>query len=275
MNIAPDEGCCLAVLHTAGRHGLKDLALDVIRELKSIGVVWKEYHFAPLVETFCKAGDIREAFATLSLMRQSDVEPTLETAYPIFQVISTSDEKVDEAWGIVEDLKKEGRQVDVVAYNTLIQSCVAIGDLQRALGTYKAAKELEVKPDVETYNLLLSACIAAEHRELGDRLLKEMREASLRPNERTYERLIVLCLTQAMYEDAFYYLEEMKSIKLKPPQAVYEAIIRKCVFVGDSRYKIAVDEMMETGYVMSQRLQEYIDNGGQPASHKDQKRRSR
>lgn len=265
MSIPLDEGCCLAVLHTAGRHGLTELALEAIRQLKAIGVAWKEHHFAPLVEAFCKAGDVREAFASLSLIRQHGVEPTSETAYPIFQVISQSDEKVDEAWAILEDLKKEGRTIDVVAYNVLIQGCVAIGDLQRALGTYKAAEDLGVKPDIETYNLLLSACIAAEHRELGDRLLTEMRTANIKPNDRTYERLIVLCLTQATYEDAFYYLEEMKSAKLKPSQAIYEAIIRKCVYVGDVRHRIAVEEMREAGYLVSRGLQEFIDNGGQAA----------
>ena len=275
MRIPLDEGCCQAVLHTAGRNGLRDLALEAIRQLKSIGVAWKEHHFAPLVEAFCRAGDIREAFASLSLIRQHGVDPTLETAYPIFQAISESDEKVDAAWATLEDLKKEGRDIDVVAYNALIQGCVAIGDLQRALGTYKAASDLGVQPDIETYNLLLSACIAAQHRELGDRLLTEMRESNIKPNERTYERLIVLCLTQATYEDAFYYLEEMKSVKLRPTQAIYEAIIRKCVYVGDTRYKLAVEEMGEAGFVVSKWLQDFIDNGGQPPADKVQRQKSR
>ncbi|KAI0339814.1 hypothetical protein BDW22DRAFT_1335411 [Trametopsis cervina] len=261
-----DEGTCIAVLHTTGRHGLKELALDVFRHLQGIGVAWQEHHFAPLVETFAKAGDLREAFATLSVMRKSDVDPEMETAYPIFQAISKNDEKVDEAWAILEDLHKEGVKVDVVAYNTLIQGCVAIGDLQRALGTYKAAEQLNLKPNTETYNLLLSACIAAEHRQLGDRILNDMRDANVKPNERTYERLIVLCLTQATYEDAFFYLEEMKSVNLKPTQAIYEAIVRKCVFVGDTRWHLALEEMQEQEYVVSTKLQTYIDEGGQPRS---------
>jgi len=262
MNQTVDEGCCIAALHTAGRHGLSSLALDIIQQLKTIGATWQEHHFAPVVEAFCRAGNIREAFATLTLMRSSDIEPVLETAYPIYREIVKNTDKVDEAWAILEDMKKEGRAVDVVAYNALIQACVGLGDLQRALGTYKAAEELGVKPDVETFNLLLYACIAASHRELGDRLLTEMREASVRPNIRTYERLIVLCLTQPTYEEAFYYLEEMKSTNLVPTASIYEAIIRKCCHMGDTRYHLALEEMKETGYEVSAKLQQYIDNGG-------------
>lgn len=246
-------------MHTAGRHGLTELALDAIRVLKSIDVDWQEYHFAPLVEAFCKAGNLREAIATLTLMRESGVDPVMETGYPIFQAISTNVDKVDEAWAMLEDMHNEGKPVDVVAYNILIQACVAVRDLQRALGTYQAAEGLGVKPDVETFNLLLSGCIVAGHRELGDRLLKDMRAASISPNARTYERLVVLCLTQATYEDAFYYLEEMKTVKLKPTQAIYEAIVRKCVSLGDRRFKIAVAEMIESGYELSRSLKEFID----------------
>lgn len=220
----------------------------------------QEYHFAPLIEAFCKAGNVREAILALNLVRSAGGNPVMETANPIFQFISEDVDKVDEAWALLEDLRKEGQQIDIVAYNALIQACVAIGDLQRALGTYQAAGDLGVKPDVETYNLLLSACIGAAHRELGDRLLAEMRAASISPNARTYERLVVLCLTQATYEDAFYYLEEMKTVKLIPTQAMYEAIIRKCAATGDRRYQIAVAEMVETGYAMSGRLQKFIDS---------------
>lgn len=256
---APDEGCCVAVLNTAGRHGLTDLALDVIRTLGNLNVEWKEHHFAPVVEAFAKIGDIKEAITTLSLMRSSGAEPLLDTALPIFQSIVTDVDKIDEAWAMLEDMHKSSREVDVVAFNTIIRACASIGDLQRALGTFQAASGLGVTPNVDTYNTLFSACIATEHRELGDRLLTQMREASIRPNVQTYERMIILCLTQASYEDAFYYLEEMKTVALKPTQNIYEAIIRKCVSMGDKRYELAVTEMEESEYVMSQALKRYMD----------------
>lgn len=257
---APDEGLCIAVLHTAGRHGLTDLAMEAVRALGNTNVEWQEYHFAPVIEASCKIGDIKEAFGTLSLMRSHGVDPLLDTALPIFQIIAADADKIDEAWGMLEDMRKAGAEVDVVAYNTLIRACAAIGDLQRALGTYQAAAELGVTPNVDTYNTLLSACIAVEHRELGDRLLTEMREAAIKPDVQTYERMIVLCLTQASYEDAFYYLEEMKTVKLKPTQSIYEAIIRKCVSMGDRRHQLAVAEMEESGYAVSQAMNRYMDN---------------
>ena len=233
-----------------------------------MNVEWAERHFAPVVEAFCQDADVKEAFGILELMRNNGVVPSLETAYPIFEVISGNADAVDEAYGILDDMRQEGRTVDVSAFNVVIQACVALMDLQRALGTYKAASGLGVTPNVETFNLLLSACISLHHRDLGDKLLAEMREAGISPDARTYERLIVLCLTQPTYEDAFYYLEEMKTLGLHPSHAVYEAIIRKCFSVGDTRHQLAMEEMVENGYQVNGKLKAFL-SGSQKSGKPD------
>ncbi|PSS07199.1 hypothetical protein PHLCEN_2v3482 [Hermanssonia centrifuga] len=263
FGLTPDEGCCINVLHTVGRYGLAALGLDVILVLRRMNILWREHHFAPVIEALCVVGNIEEAFGMLELMRDCDIVPVQETAYPIFQAIRTDVDKLDEAWGILETMREQGRKVDIVALNTIIQASVALGDLQRALGTYRAAGDLGITPTVDTFNLLLSACIAVSHRELGDRLLAEMRAASIRPDLRTYERLVVLCLTQPTYEDAFFYLEDMKSAGIKPTQNIYDALIRRCVSAGDTRYNLAVEEMLEQGYDMPEKLQNFIASGGE------------
>ncbi|OBZ70611.1 hypothetical protein A0H81_09090 [Grifola frondosa] len=274
LNISPDEGCCIQVLHTVARHGLSALGLDVLRELKEINVVWHEHHFAPVIEALCHENRLKEAFAMLDMIRSNGIIPVAETAYPIFQAIQHDTDAVDEAWGMLESLHEENHKIDITAFNVIIQASVALGDLQRAVGTYKAHQDLEVTPNVDTFNLLLAGCIVAHHRELGDRLLTEMKEMHIKPDVRTYERLVVLCLTQPTYEDAFFYLEETKSQGFLPPITLYEAIIRKCVQVGDIRYKLALEEMAECGYTVSTRLQAFIDSGGAHDISDDYKKRS-
>ncbi|KAI0066082.1 hypothetical protein BV25DRAFT_1849636 [Artomyces pyxidatus] len=262
LKIMPDEGICMGTLHTAGRHGLPDLALDVLRVLKLVGANTEEHHFAPVIEAFCRTDRLKEAMATLSMMRAANIHPSAETAHHIFLSIQRNPDTVDAAWDALEALHAEGQQVDVTAVNVIIQASIAHGDLQRAVGIYQICPELNVSPVAETYNLLLSGCIAARHRELGDRILADMREANVAPDTQTFERLIVLCLTGQTYEDAFFYLEEMKSSRFVPPLAVYEAIIRRCVAENDSRYRLAIAELLELGYSVSNRLQRFIDTNG-------------
>jgi pentatricopeptide repeat protein len=261
------------VLHTAGRHGLPELAIDVLRVLEAVGIEIREYHFAPIIESFCRTNRIKEALSTLTMMSQHNIEPNSDTAHPIFEAIRTSTDTIDAAWDALEALHSEGETVNITAVNVVIQASISQGDLQRAFGTYQMCAELGVKPTLHTYHFLLSGCIAARHRELGNRLIAEMKEAKIKPDARTYERLIVLCLTGETYEDAFFYLEEMKAENLYPPLSVYEAIIQRCVLEKDSRYGVAVQELEEFGYTLSSELKRVISGEGEAGYDNSERRR--
>ena len=249
--------------------------MDVLRVLRAIGAELREYHFAPIIESLCRTHRIKDALSTLTLIRQSNIEPNSDTAHPIFEAIRASTDAIDAAWDALEALHSEGQTVDITAVNVVIQASIALGDLQRAFGTYQMCVELGVKPTLDTYHFLLSGCISAQHRELGDRLIAEMKEAKIKPDARTYERLIVLCLTGETYEDAFFYLEEMKAENLCPPLSVYEAIIQRCVLEKDARYGVAMQEMEEFGYEVSAALRRVI-SGDEEAGHgRDDRRRGR
>jgi pentatricopeptide repeat protein len=225
-----------------------------------MGVVLQEYHFAPLIEAFCRANRIKDALLTLETMRNSRVHPVVGTTQAILTAISQDVDALDATWAIVEGIHNEGKPVDIEALDLMIRAAVSLGDLQRAVGIYKAYPDFNVKPTVETYNLLIANCVTASHRELGDRLLVEMAGAGVKPDMQTYENLICLCLTQSTYEDAFFYLEEMKA-NYRPSIHVYETLVRTCFEAGDVRYKLALEEMRECGYVPSQDLQRLVDSG--------------
>lgn len=265
LKLTPDEGTCIEVLHTAGRHGLPELCLDSLRILQSIGVTLREYHFAPVVEAFCRLDRLKEAFAILSLMRSQSLIPTNETIQPILDTIRASPDSVDTAWTALEELEKEGKPIDITAVNAIIQAAVAHGDLQRAVGIYQIIPEFKIKPNVDTFNALFSGCIATAHKDLGEKILGDMKEAKVKPDAQTYERLVVLSLSGETYEEAFFYLEEMKAANFYPPLSVYESIVVRCVDAGDTRYKIALEELKEFGYEVSSKLEAFIGNkmGGQ------------
>ena len=259
LHVLPDEGTCIDVLHTAGRHGLPELASDVMRVLKLIDAPWQEHHYAALIEAQCRAGQIKEAFLTLNAMRSEDIKPVSGTTSAIFDAISKDADILASTWSLIDVIVKEDKQpVDIAGLNVIIQAAVALGELQRAVGTYKMFVDYDVKPTVETFNLLFSGCVTASHRELGDRLLADMKEAKVKPDARTYEHVILLCLTQPKYEDAFFYLEEMKAGRYRPTEKVYETLIRKCLSVADMRYRLALEEMMRCGYRVSNELRRDI-----------------
>ncbi|KAJ3827970.1 hypothetical protein F5880DRAFT_1533489 [Lentinula raphanica] len=246
LNLNPGEGLCVAVLHTAARHGLPGLATDVFRVLKLTGVPLEEHHFAALIEAFCRAGQIKEAFLTVDIMQES-VPVLPSTLLPLLEHVGKDIDTFDSTWGLMDEIHKE-RPLHPSSLNILIRAAVSLGDLQRAVGAYKSFADYGIQGDRETFHRLLQGAISAGHHRLGTRILEDMKKTDIDFDSRTYELLIQLALTQETYEDAFQYLEEMKSAGFKPSMNVYKSLVKKCSRTGDPRYTIACEEMEEMGY---------------------------
>lgn len=236
----------MSVLHTAARHGLPDLAADVLRVLKITNVAWEEQHLAALIEAFCRAGQIKEAFMTVDIMPK-DLSPSPATFTAILDHVKKDIDTFDSTWALLDEISQEN-QLDISSLNVVIGAAVALGDLQRAVGAYKSFNDYNVKPTQHTFHLLLEGTVAAGHQQLGDRILQDMKDAHIPLDQRTYELLIELCLTQGTYEDAFPYLEEMKEAGFRPSASTYIALVKKCAKNGDARYAIALEEMEEMGH---------------------------
>jgi pentatricopeptide repeat protein len=266
----PDDGTALAVLNFAGNIGNTELASSMIDSLGQQGYQYHEQHFAPLIQAFVKQGDIKKAFSVLEIMRSFSIPATKHTANPILESLDGNLEQIDQAYYILEQIKKEGKEVDTIAFNTVLGACVKARDLHRSISTYQEAAKLGVKPNIDTYNYALDACLLARNRQMGDLILTHMKEANVSPNIATYTKCIMLSCTQSNYEDAFLYLEEMKQYNIIPPRMCYEHLVRKLVRESDPRLKVALEEMETFGLEVTPFLRTYIANKGRPQQQQQQ-----
>ncbi|ODN81946.1 hypothetical protein L202_02284 [Cryptococcus amylolentus CBS 6039] len=254
----PDEGLIISILNTAGRWGRPDISSDFLSLLSGPP---QEHHLAPLLEAFCNAGEVPNAFQVLSNIRDAGLAPSLATAQPIVAVLQNT-EVIDQAFYTLEDMHSAGQAVDVVALNAIIEASVKVGDLQRARATQMAAGDLGVSCNIDSFNLVLQGCVDSKLRTLGDTLLSEMAVDGITPNATTFELVIELCATQPSYEDAFYYLEKMKGEGFKPSSSIYEVLVRKCVKMNDRRWSMVVEEMRAVGHKVDTSLLAFINSGG-------------
>ncbi|CAH1763668.1 489_t:CDS:2 [Entrophospora sp. SA101] len=252
-----DEGLCINLLNLASVSGETKLATEVLKYLKTVRklVNLELYHLEPYLEAFVIKGDLKKAFDVLNIIRSSNHVPTMKTISSVVKYIEKSTELIDKAYYTLEELHKEGKKVDILAFTAIIIACKRINnmpnsaDLKRAVETFKSIEKFGIKPDLDTFNALINVTIYSGHKELGEEIFNELKEAyGLKPNIDTYRRMIFLCLNQPNYEDAFKYLEEMKSKDILPSIEIYERIIRKCVMNSDARAKIALEEMCKFGY---------------------------
>ncbi|KAI9032764.1 hypothetical protein CLU79DRAFT_727809 [Phycomyces nitens] len=244
----PDEGTCLDAIRVAGISGNVKLATDVIQHLGECGYTYKEYYFTPLMEAFMNKGDLKNAFSVLDIMRASGIIPSSQATLPIRNHLGRKIEKIDEAYFILEELRKENKSVDVTAFNVILEACADARDVERTVATYREAAALGVTPNVDSYNAVLLACVNTRMSRMGTAVIDEMKKAGISPSTVTYTHMISLECTNDNYENAFKYLEEMKSYGAVPPQMAYVALVKKLAREADPRYLIAVEEMETFGY---------------------------
>lgn len=122
----PDDGLCLATLNVAARYGQPQLATDVFRVLGNRELQFEEHHYAALLESYSVAGDLVAAFSVLSVMRNAGVAPTENTARPIFVKLSKADDfAIQNAFKILQKMRRIGKPVDIAALNTIIDVYIA------------------------------------------------------------------------------------------------------------------------------------------------------
>ncbi|KAF8931402.1 hypothetical protein BGZ58_007652 [Dissophora ornata] len=261
MGACPDEGTCMLILNCAGQGKAPRLSAEVIQYMGENGMDFQEYHFAPLLQAFSLAKKFKSAFNVLSIMRTSGMKPTILTATSLLKVLDDPG-AIEEALVCMKEMHTEGKVVDVVGFNVLIEACGRGKDLTRAMNIFESAPLLGVQTDTDTYNALLTGCITDRNMAEGKNVIMMMQAARVDPNVDTYQSLITLCLTQINYEDAFMYLEEMKSHNVIPSEPIYTSLVRKLARENDPRIKYAIEEMESFGYVVGPNLREYIETGG-------------
>ncbi|KAI7872220.1 hypothetical protein BDF14DRAFT_740631 [Spinellus fusiger] len=247
-SMRPDEGTCLSVIRIAAKAGNVKLATNVIQQLGIQGYPYKEHYFTPLMEAFVVKNDLKNAFNVLDIMRSSGVTPTHAVTLLIRDKIYSKVEDIDNAYFLLEELKAEGKRVDIAAFNVIIESCAVAGDIERTVATYREAAALGVVPDIDTYHAVLQGCIRTSNKLMGSVVIDEMRKAGISPNADTYTKMIELSCTQRDYEDAFKYLEEMKAFGVVPSSAAYLSLVRKLQRESDPRIQIALEEMETFGH---------------------------
>ncbi|KAF9426357.1 hypothetical protein BGZ94_006635 [Podila epigama] len=261
MMATPDEGTCMLMLHCAGRGKAPRLSAEVIQYMGESGMEFQEYHFAPMLQAFSLAKKFKSAFNVLTVMRTSGMTPTVLTASSLLKVLDEPGH-IEDALVCMHEMRREGKAIDVVAFNVLIEACGRHKALTRAMAIFESAATLGVVPDTDSYNALLTGCITDRNMIEGRRVVAMMQAAQVDPSVDTYQSLITLCLTQINYEDAFMYLEEMKSHNVIPSEAIYTSLVRKLARENDPRITLAVQEMESFGYVVGRNLREYIATGG-------------
>lgn len=227
------------MLNSAGRRGSPQLAehcLAIIQKQSSqanLTVPVQEWHYAPVVEAYCRDGQINEAIEAVNRLnscfkpKSSSLEEfgaRLHTVLPLKDLflsrlraqaaanvaiqkcspdstegatpLSQNFDQLEPPFALLQRLHAEDTLIDVSVFNAALLALIESDQLHQALIEFKQfGSNLDLLPNADTYNILLLGCIRTGHLLLGQQLMLELQSQQATPDQTTYERMIYLCLS--------------------------------------------------------------------------------
>ncbi|KAI0101654.1 hypothetical protein GGR51DRAFT_529762 [Nemania sp. FL0031] len=269
-HIHPPDGVVLNVLNTASMHGDAMLAMSAIRELSARKMTLSMHHYEALIHVHIRQNDLRKALTILCIMSKAGLSPDLSSTRPIFQMLRDSQVLVDQALGILHDLKLQ-YIVPAAAFNVVLESTAAFGNFRIAFDLYRTIRQVCANgPDLETFEILLQHCTM---RKSMNFLVAEIEVFRLKPSRSILDHLVRICSLQDDYEMAFRYLEMMRD--RTPPGSPETwwvsrnsalALLRRCIQTRDQRFEHIFEESRRRRLVHEDDVKSLMSVGAQYAS---------
>ncbi|KAJ6299092.1 hypothetical protein OIU76_020131 [Salix suchowensis] len=214
-------------LSSGGKEGLSN---DVLGVIKGLGFYKKRDLAMSVFEWFKNRNDCGSVLSN--------------SAVAVIISMLGKEGKVSVAAALLNDLHKDGFELDVYAYTSLITACVSNGRYREAVTVFKNMEEEGCKPTLITYNVILNV-----YGKMGmpwnkiKGLFEGMKNAGVLPDEYTYNTLITCCRRGSLHEEAAAVFKDMKLMGFVPDKVTYNALLD--VYGKSRRTKEAMEVLRE------------------------------
>jgi pentatricopeptide repeat protein len=160
---------------------------------------------------------------------------------------------------VIQEMRAAGVHADAATYNTLINACASVGDLEKALETVQAMQDDGIAPDVITYTSLMKACSVNGGNgtvTLAEELFAQMQQQTnhfssyVEPTELTFQWLMQAHLRategQVNSRRVFGLLDDMLRRGLRPGVNNYRSCVRAAAAEGDTDRCLAMLTVIRT-----------------------------
>ena len=155
------------------------------------------------------------------------------------------DQELFRLYLVFQEMGMGGVEADTSTYNTLINACATVGDVNKALETMQVMQRSQCDPDVITYTSLIKACSingAPGTVSLAETLFQEMQQRTnhfssyIEPTEYTYLRLMqthLACAEEGEMERIWSLAQELLSHTPRPSRYTWRTCSQAALQDGD------------------------------------------
>mmetsp|Transcript_11565 Transcript_11565/g.32548 ORF Transcript_11565/g.32548 Transcript_11565/m.32548 type:complete len:1085 (-) Transcript_11565:249-3503(-) len=129
---------------------------------------------------------------------------------------------------------------DLITYSTLIKGYCVRGELDQAMELFTCMRRKGILPDAIVFNSLLDGCAKKQMPALCEQVVNDMVEAGVKPSNHSASILIKLYGRCCDLDAAFRVMNEMpQKYGFRPNAAVYTCLMSSCI--GNSRMDLAMN----------------------------------
>ncbi|CAI0438339.1 unnamed protein product [Linum tenue] len=264
-NLKPDRVVFNALITACGQSGAVDRAFDVLSEMKAEIQPIDADHVTvgALIKACANAGQVDRAKEVYNMLDEYKIKGTPEVYTIAINCCSENGDwdfahrvcedmlrkgilpdemflsalvdvaghagKVDLAFEILQEARKQGSKLGVLPYSSLMGACSNAKNWRRALRLYDDMKAFKLKPTVPTMNALITALCDGGELQKAIEVLTEMKSFGLKPNSITYCVLLVASERNDDLEAGLMLLSAAKRDHVTPTLLMYKCIIGLCV----------------------------------------------
>jgi len=147
---------------------------------------------------------------------------------------------MDNAARLFRDMMDAQCAPDLITYSTLIKGYCVREELDEAIKLFSLMRRKGIKPDAVVFNSLLDGCAKKQMPDLCEQVISDMEEAGVLPSNYSASILIKSYGRCNDLKSAFKVLDEMpKKYGFRPNTAVYTCLMSTCIANG--RFDLAMD----------------------------------
>ncbi|XP_047341530.1 pentatricopeptide repeat-containing protein At1g52640, mitochondrial [Impatiens glandulifera] len=204
-----------------------NLPADAIRgfnRMLDFGIIPNIDDLDKLLFALCRRKHVRHAQEFFDQIKL-EITPTVKT-YSILMRGWGDIGEADEAQKVFDEMLKRGCEMDLLAYNSMLQSLCKGGHVDEAYSLFRNMfNSKELKPDSFTYSIFIHAACDSNDIHLAFKLLDRMRRYDLLPNVYTYNHIIKTLCKNNKVEEAYQLFDEMIENNVKPDVWSYNTVL--------------------------------------------------
>ncbi|GAV69577.1 PPR domain-containing protein/PPR_2 domain-containing protein [Cephalotus follicularis] len=165
-------------------------------------VCLSSYTYNTLIDTYGKAGQLKEASETFALMLSEGIFPTTVTFNTMIHICGNCGQ-LEEVASLMKKMEELQCPTDTRTYNILISLHAKHDDINMATCYFKKMKEDRLEPDIVSYRTLLYAYSIRHMVVEAEDLIQDMDERGLEIDEYTQSALTRMYIESGMLEKSW------------------------------------------------------------------------